>query len=84
LILPSDFFDSGDSICLSVFFFNLECYACGMTRSIQHLIHLDFPTAYNYNKLSFIVFPLLAFSYSKEIKRVYGVLKELNYVCFKN
>jgi hypothetical protein len=32
---------------------------CGMTRAVQHLIHLDFETAYHFNKLSFVVFPLL-------------------------
>ena len=45
-----------DSICLSLFLFDTECYACGMTRAIQHLIHFDFLTGYNYNKLSIIVF----------------------------
>ncbi len=59
LLLPKDYFDSGQSVCLSVVLFNLECYGCGMTRAIQHLIHFDFSAAYAFNKLSFIVFPLL-------------------------
>ena len=70
--LPADFFDYGDSICLSVFLFDSECFACGITRSLQHLIHLDFHIAYSYNKLSFIVFPLLMVSYIKEVIRVYN------------
>ncbi|MBL6657737.1 MAG: DUF2752 domain-containing protein [Flavobacteriales bacterium] len=71
IVLPADFFDKGQSICLSVFFFNKNCYACGMTRAIQHLIHFDFHIAYEYNKLSFLVLPLLIISYYKTIKKVY-------------
>lgn len=36
-ILPADFFDTGSSICLSVVLFNKQCYACGLTRAVQHL-----------------------------------------------
>ena len=74
LLLPSAFFDSGDSVCMSVVFFDRECYACGMTRAIQHLIHLDFFIAYDYNKLSFIVLPILIRSLIKEIKGVLLIL----------
>ena len=70
IILPANFFDSGNTICVSVFLFDTECYACGMTRAIQHLIHFNFLTAYSYNKLSVIVFPLLVLSYYNEIKRI--------------
>jgi len=70
IILPINFFDSGDSICLSVVFFNKECYGCGMTRAIQHLIHLDFNGAYQLNKLSFFVLPTLIYLLLKEIKKV--------------
>lgn len=72
LILPASYFDEGQSICLSVLLFEKNCYACGMTRAIQHLIHLDFSTALEFNKLSFIVLPLLTVSYLKEIKRVFS------------
>lgn len=60
LLLPADFFDGRESICLSKVFFGFECYACGMTRACMHLIHLDFEEAYAYNMMSFIVLPLLA------------------------
>jgi hypothetical protein len=59
LALPANFFDKGESICLSKVFLDLDCYACGMTRACQHLIHLEFEEAYAYNMLSFIVLPLL-------------------------
>ena len=74
IFLPANFFDSGDSVCLSILFFDKECYACGMTRAIQHLIHLDFAEAISFNKLSILVFPLLIISYFKEIRRISRVL----------
>ena len=77
LILPADFFDKGESICLSVFLFDIECYACGMTRAIQHLIHLDFSIGYEYNKLSIIVLPVLILSYFNEIKRIIKIIKSI-------
>ena len=75
LILPANFFDTGKSICLSVLFFKSECYACGLTRAIQHFIHFDFVTGYNFNKLSIIVFPLLIYLYYIEIKRICLLLR---------
>lgn len=78
LILPVDFFDTGVTICVSKLFTQKECYACGLTRGIMHLIHLDFETAYAYNMLSFIVFPLLGLIwiqwFLKELK-IYKILK---------
>ena len=75
LLLPSDFFDSGNSICISILLFDRECYGCGMTRAIQHLIHFDFSIGYAFNRLSIIVFPLLIFSYYKEFKRIYAIIR---------
>tara|TARA_B110001450_G_C17650530_1_gene493086 strand:- start:516 stop:806 length:291 start_codon:yes stop_codon:yes gene_type:complete len=71
IFIPANFFDSGQSICLSVFIFDKECYGCGMTRAILHLIHFDFIDAYNYNKLSFFVLPLSIYLYLQEITKVY-------------
>jgi hypothetical protein len=59
LVLPSTFFDTGPPMCLSVLLFNKNCYGCGMTRGVMHLIHFEFAEAWEFNKLSFIVFPLL-------------------------
>jgi hypothetical protein len=60
MILPADFFDNGESVCISKVFFDVECYACGMTRACMHLIHFEFEEAYAYHMMSFIVMPLLA------------------------
>jgi hypothetical protein len=59
--LPVNYFDSGESICLSKKLFDIECLGCGLTRGIMHLIHLDFIDAWNYNKLSFLILPLAIF-----------------------
>jgi len=58
LLLPASYFDEGQSMCISVLIFDKQCYACGMTRAVQHLIHFDFDAAAHYNKLAFIVVPL--------------------------
>jgi hypothetical protein len=67
IILPANYFDEGQSLCLSVILLNKQCYACGMTRAVQHIIHFDFATAASYNKLAFIVVPLGIFMTLKEI-----------------
>jgi len=59
LFLPIDTFDRGESICLSQVLAGMECYACGMTRAIMHLIHFDFEGAWGFNKLAFVVTPML-------------------------
>ena len=71
LCLPVTFFDHGQSICISMLLFNRECYGCGMTRAIQHLIHFDFEGAFSYNKLSFIVFPLFFGLMIMKIRELY-------------
>jgi hypothetical protein len=76
LLLPADFFDKGKSICISVLLLDKECYGCGMTRAIQHLIHLDFKTAFEYNKLSFVVFPLFAGMILWELNKLYKAYKK--------
>jgi hypothetical protein len=67
MILPAGFFDKGQSICLSVLLFHQKCYACGITRAIQHLIHFDFATAWQYNKLCVVITPLLIILLVEEI-----------------
>ena len=70
--LPSDYFDQGQSVCLSVVFFDLECYGCGMTRALMHLIHFEFFKAYEYNKLVILVFPLLFLWWIKIVLSLFG------------
>jgi hypothetical protein len=74
-LLPADFFDTGQSYCLSILLFEANCYGCGMTRAIQHIIHFEFIEAYSFNKLSFIVFPLLTGIWFNELRQTYLKIK---------
>lgn len=66
LLLPADFFDAGPPTCLSVLLFKQTCYGCGMTRACQHLIHFQFQDAWEFNPLSFLVFPVLLYGVGTE------------------
>lgn len=65
LVLPADYFDTGQTICPSKRLFNIDCPGCGMTRASMHLIHFDFDSAVYYNALCFVVVPILAFFWIK-------------------
>ncbi|MBL7819074.1 MAG: DUF2752 domain-containing protein [Saprospiraceae bacterium] len=78
LLMPADFFDTGTPVCLFTRLSGYSCYGCGMTRAMMHLLHLNFAIAWNYNKLSFIVFPLLVFVFGK------WYWKELNQLRIKH
>ena len=65
LLLPKTYFDTGQSICPSIILIGKECPGCGLTRACMHLIHFDFAEAFQFNMLSFIVFPILAFAWAK-------------------
>jgi hypothetical protein len=77
LILPADFFDNGQSVCLSVLLLDMKCYGCGITRAVQHLIHFDFATAWHYNKLVVVVVPLLLIVWVQELTRVKRLIKSI-------
>ncbi|MGL4598683.1 MAG: DUF2752 domain-containing protein, partial [Bacteroidia bacterium] len=50
ILLPSNYFDTGESICPSVLLFDKECPGCGMTRATMHILHLDCKAAWEFNK----------------------------------
>lgn len=82
LLLPATYFDEGESICLSKTLANIECYGCGLTKGVMHFIHFDFTTAWNFNKLTFIVVPMLFPLWLKAIfelrgKQLPGILGKL-------
>lgn len=72
ILLPTDFFDRGNSICLSKTLAGYECYACGLTRGVMHFIHFEFQKAWEFNKLSFIVVPLLFPLWVKALYEIRG------------
>lgn len=59
LLLPANFFDSGPEMCVFTLATGIHCPGCGMTRACMHLIHLDTVPALEYNKVSFVVLPIL-------------------------
>lgn len=75
IILPPDYFDQGESICPSVAFFGRECFGCGTTRGMMHLVHFDFKTAWNYNKLVFFLAPFLAYFYYSLLRKFIARVK---------
>ena len=77
MILPADYFDKGQSICLSVLLLHQKCYACGITKAIQHLIHFDFQTAWQFNKLCVIITPLLVVLWAEEFTKYLKKIKNL-------
>ena len=62
VFLPFDCFNTGQSISMFAWF-GVQDYihSTGMTRAVMHLIHFDFPGAWGYNKLSFIILHLLIY-----------------------
>jgi hypothetical protein len=75
IILPVNYFDSGQTICLSQLVLKTQCPGCGITRAIQHAIHLEFKTAFEYNKLVVIVLPLLIYLYFVHLKEMTNQIK---------
>lgn len=78
LCLPATFFDHGKSISLFELAGVEDYYSKGMTRAVMHLIHLDFSIAWEYNKLSFIVFPLIAWVWGQSFVRNCFLLQKLH------
>lgn len=66
LILPEQFFDHGPALCLSRVLFDQECPGCGMTRACMRLAHGNWADAALFNRLAYIVFPLLCILYLAE------------------
>ena len=59
-ILPPTAFDGdGMILCPSRLFFGIECFGCGITRSVMHMHHLQFDDAVYFNVLGLIVYPAL-------------------------
>ena len=53
--------------CLWKTFFGFECSGCGITSSIIEIIKGNFLVAWEINKITFLVFPLLLFYSIKEV-----------------
>ncbi|NDC78287.1 MAG: DUF2752 domain-containing protein [Chitinophagia bacterium] len=61
-ILPATFFDfTGIELCPSMFFFDIECLGCGITRAVMHMHHFDWREAVYYNYAVVLVYPALVY-----------------------
>ncbi|MBX2984849.1 MAG: DUF2752 domain-containing protein [Bacteroidia bacterium] len=58
LLLPGNYFDTGQSLCPSKVLLDIECPGCGLTRGVMHLMHFDFADAWHFNKLSYPILVL--------------------------
>jgi hypothetical protein len=58
LLLPAAYFDKGESICISRVLFDQECYGCGITRAVQHMLHGEVRTAFALHPASVVVTPI--------------------------
>jgi Protein of unknown function (DUF2752) len=70
-ILPADYFDQGQSICLSVLLLGKTCPGCGMTRGVMHLMHFDIETAVYHNMFSLIALPVLFFIWLRWVRETW-------------
>ena len=73
--LPASFFDQGQSLCLSVLLLDQECFACGLTRAVQHLVHCEFQAAGQFNKLVVLVFPILTIVWGRWVYETWKKLR---------
>ncbi len=71
-LLPAEGIMHGRSLCLFRNLFDRPCYGCGMARALFSLLHGDAAAAWDYNRLAFVVAPLLLYLYIKELKKTIG------------
>jgi hypothetical protein len=57
--------------CLISHFFEGWCPGCGMTRAAIALLHGNLAAAWNHNRLSIVILPLLIYLYSLHIRLVW-------------
>lgn len=76
LLLPASYFDSGRVLCPSVLLLNRTCLGCGLTRAGMYFLHANFEQAWFYNKLIFVVMPLVAYLGYKILKKNVEYLKK--------
>jgi hypothetical protein len=60
-LLPKEYLGEKYPICIYRILFNKQCLGCGTTRAIWSVLHFKFITAFEYNKLIIITFPILIF-----------------------
>ncbi|WP_215225461.1 DUF2752 domain-containing protein [Echinicola shivajiensis] len=51
--------EEGFTVCLIKNTTNIPCPSCGSTRSVLSILHFDFPMAFYYNPLGFLIVPAM-------------------------
>ena len=64
--------------CLFTKLTGTECLGCGMTRATMSIIQFDFERAWHFNKLSFVVLPLLVALIALDFKKFYKTEQSKN------
>lgn len=78
LLLPKTVFNNGQyTICILKMVTGNDCFGCGLTRACMHLIHLDIESAAHFNKISFVVLPILCLLLIKEILSTFKAYQKL-------
>lgn len=68
LLLPKNIFNNGNyTICIIKRITGEDCITCGLTRACMHLIHLDVEAAAQFNKISFVILPIIFFLWLREL-----------------
>ncbi len=70
-LVPIEWLNKQHTICLFKNIFGIDCYGCGITRAVFSSLHLKFETAFAYNKMVVIVFPLLIYIWIKTTRSFY-------------
>ncbi|MDR1543360.1 MAG: DUF2752 domain-containing protein [Prevotellaceae bacterium] len=71
--VPIDWLSRQHSICLIKNILGIECWGCGITKSVICAVQFDYVAAFQYNKLIIIVFPILVYVWIKQIIKIIAV-----------
>jgi len=63
ITIPTSWLEKRRSVCLFRNIFGIQCPGCGMVKAVSCITHGDLKRAFRYNKLAFIVFPLLCYTW---------------------
>ncbi len=79
-IIVVSFFDKTSlglsPVCLSIIQNNTECSLCGMTRAFVAISNFDFNSAWNLNRLAFVLYPLFLTNMVFALHRTYIIVKK--------
>jgi hypothetical protein len=66
-IFPVTFQDKLGSVCLFKKVTGMECWGCGTRHALYSIMNLEFLDAWNYNKMSFVVFAIFVYLWFKYV-----------------